>query len=143
MRLTILGVPQPKQSARFKSIKAGNKTFIKAYKDDKVEINERNIRYDVKSQLPNGFKPFDTALAVKVLFVFPPLKTFSTKTLEEMEAGKRIYKTTKPDLTDNLMKGLFDAMEGVVYINDSRVCKISSAKLYGKVPRIEIEITEI
>lgn len=143
MKLTILGIPQPKQSARFKSIRAGNKTFVKAYKNEKVEINERNIKYDVKSQLPKGFKPFDSALSVKVLFVFPPLKTFSAKTLEEMEAGKTIYKTTKPDLTDNLMKGLFDAMEGIVYINDSRVCKISSAKIYGKVPRIIVEINEI
>lgn len=143
MKFTILGTPKPKQSARFRAVKMGNKTFIKSYQKEEVEQNERNIAFDVKSQLPAGFVPFNKAIRTTVLFVFPPLSSFSKKKLQEVEEGKIIYKDTKPDLTDNLMKGLFDAMQGIVFTDDSRICQVSSQKIYGLVPRIEIEIEEI
>jgi len=53
-----------------------------------------------------------------------------------------IYKTTKPDLVDNLMKGLFDAMKGVVFIDDALVCKTETEKIYGLVPCTIIDIYE-
>lgn len=141
--LKILGIPQPKQSARFKIQKFGNKQFAKAYQPDKVIQNERNIAFDVKSQLPKGFVPFTTALKVKVLFVFPPLKSWTKKTQQEFESGEKIYKISRPDLTDNLMKGTMDAMTGIVYTDDAVVAKVESEKIYGTVPRIEIEFEEL
>ncbi|AZA91172.1 Holliday junction resolvase [Chryseobacterium nakagawai] len=143
--LKILGIPQPKQSTRFKIQNFGSKQFAKAYQPDKVVQNERNIAFDVKSQLPNGFVPMTGAIHVKrLLYVFPPLSSFSKKKLKEIEEGKIFYKTTKPDLTDNLNKPLFDALQGIVYLNDSQVCKFSEVdKIYGTVPRIEIEFEEL
>lgn len=140
MKLTILGTPQPKQSARFKSIKMGAKTFMKSYQPEAVVQNERNIAFDVKSQLPLGFVPYDAAIGMKALFVFPPLKSWSKKKMAELTSGLIIFKESKPDLTDNLMKGLCDAMNGIVFIDDARVCEVQSRKIYGTVPRIEIEI---
>jgi Holliday junction resolvase RusA-like endonuclease len=58
--------------------------------------------------------------------------------------GGIIYKHTRPDLTDNLAKGLFDAMESVVFINDSLIVSLDDVKkYYGIQPRIEIELEEI
>lgn len=145
LKFKILGIPQPKQSARFKAQKFGKKTFMKSYQPDKVIENERNIAFDVKSQLPEGFVPFDSAIHVKrLLYVFPPQKNWSKKKLKELEEGKIIYKETKPDLTDNLNKGLFDAMNGIVFTDDSRICKMSDVeKIYGFVPRIEVEFEKL
>lgn len=142
MKFIILGTPQPKQSARFKSVKMGAKTFMKSYQPEAVVQNERNIAFDVKSQLPAGFKPFTEALKVTMLFVFPPLSSWTKKKHAEMEAGKCIYKTTKPDI-DNLQKSVCDAMQGIVYINDSQISDMRCTKIYGSVPMIEIEITEL
>jgi len=48
------------------------------------------------------------------------------------------YKTTKPDL-DNLEKMLWDAMEGIVFINDSLICeKHNVIKTYGDTPGYSI-----
>jgi len=141
--LKILGIPKPKQSARFASVRIGNKNFVRSYQKQAVKDNERNIQFDIKNQLPKGFVPYDCALEVDVTFVFPPPSTFSKKKLEQLKSGVKFYKTTKPDLTDNLMKGLFDAMEGIIYVNDSRVCKIQSEKIYGLIPMIEITFTQI
>lgn len=143
LRFSILGIPQPKQSARFRAVKMSEKTFVKSYQKKEVIENERNIKFDVKSQLPQGFVPFNSALSVKVLFVFPPLSSWSKKKMAEFDNGAIFYKDTKPDLTDNLMKGLFDAMNGLVYTDDSRIVKVFSSKIYGKVPRIDVEFKEL
>lgn len=140
IKFKILGVPQPKQSARFAIRKGRNGgSFMQKYQPKEVVQNERNIAFDVKSQLPEGFVPFDSALKVKVLFVFPPLKNFTKSKLNALTSGATIYKTTKPDLTDNLMKGTMDAMNGIVFTDDSIIAEVESKKIFGLVPRIEVE----
>ena len=144
MKLKILGVPQPKQSARFAVRKGKNGgSFLQKYQSKEVVQNERNIAYDVKSQLPEGFVPYNGALKVKALFDFPPLKSFTKAKMNTLSAGTTIYKTTKPDLTDNLMKGTMDALNGIVFTDDSVIAKVESEKIYGIVPRIELEFEEL
>lgn len=142
MKILIIGTPKPKQSARFRAItsKTTGKTFISSYQNKEVIDNEKNIALNVKSQLPIGFVPFDVAIAVKILYVFPILSNFTKRQKEIIDNCGIIYKDTKPDLTDNLNKGLFDACEGILYTNDSRICKVESTKIYGNKPRIELEI---
>jgi Holliday junction resolvase RusA-like endonuclease len=142
MKLTILGIPKPKQSARFRAVKNSKtgKTFVTSYQKKEVKDNEANIAFEIKSQLPLDFIPFDVAIGVKILYVFPLLTSFSKKQKESIANNEIIYKDTKPDLTDNLNKGLFDACEGILYTNDSRICKVESTKIYGIKPRIELEI---
>ncbi len=143
MKFKILGIPQSKQSARFRSMKMGNKTIVKSYQKKEVVENERNIAFDIKSQLPSDFVPFDGPVSVKVTYVFPPQSNWTKKKMAELQAGKVFYKTTKPDLTDNLNKGLFDAMNGIVFVDDSRICLNESRKIYGLVPRTEVELVLI
>lgn len=60
--------------------------------------------------------------------------------MKHLEEGFKIYKTTKPDI-DNLMKNLFDVCNGIVWIDDARIVEIEHIeKIYGKVPRIELEV---
>ena len=139
--LKILGTPQSKQSARFRIAKkkGSDKNFVMSYQKKSVKDTEKSIAYSVKSQLPKGFVPFDEPISVEVLFVFPPLKSWSKKQLKELEDGAIIYKETKPDLPDNLMKGLFDAMNKIVYTDDAKVCVVKETKkIFGFVPRTEI-----
>lgn len=139
MKITILGIPKPKQSARFRSVQSKGKVFITSYQKKEVKDNEKKIAYQVKSQLPNGFLPYSVPIKMKVLFIFPPLSSWNKKTKELFNQDKIIYKATKPDLTDNLMKGLCDAMNGIVFTDDAIVCEVHSKKIYGVVPRIEVE----
>ena len=140
MRIIIYGDPKAKQSAKFAKIGK----FINSYQPKSVVQNEKNIRAQVLEQLPEDFRPFtENVIVTKLHFVFSPLKGFSKKKLKLIEDGALIYKNTKPDLTDNLSKSLFDAMEGVVYDNDSRIVAMDNLKkYYGFRPRIELEILE-
>lgn len=139
----ILGIPSPKQSARFYAKNFGGKTMIKSYQKKEVVEKERNIAFEVRSQLPEGFIPYDCPLSIEVLFVFPPLSSMNKATKSAIENGEIIYKPTKPDLQDNLMKGLSDAMNGVVFVDDSRICKVESQKIYGLIPRTEVIIKKL
>lgn len=144
MKIIILGTPQPKQSARFKSMKAkGGKTYVMSYQKKSVVDNAENIGHTALSQLPAGFKPYESAIGVKVLFVFPPLTSWSKTQKAIFESGLvTIYKSTRPD-SDNLEKCLWDGLNGIVFKDDSLVCKKEVAKIYGKEPRTEIEFYKL
>jgi Holliday junction resolvase RusA-like endonuclease len=67
----------------------------------------------------------------------------STKKIQaQIQLGKKMYKTTKPDL-DNLEKMLYDTMQNRVYINDSQICSRFSEKIYGNVPGVNISLKHI
>lgn len=101
------------------------------------------IRLAATQQLPQDFKIFTGAVELIVCFKFPPLKSFSKKKLQDIEIGGTFYKTTKPDLNDNLMKGLCDALTGVVWNDDNQICIVNSRKVYGKQGNISIIVREI
>ena len=143
LQFTILGTPQPKQSARFRVQKFGNKSFVKPYQKKEVVDNERNFAFDAKSQLPEDFKPFIGPISVKAIFIFPPLKSFTKSKLNILASGGVIFKDTKPDLQDNLMKGVIDSLEGIVFNNDSQIVEVKSRKIYGTVPRVELVFEEL
>ena len=130
MELKISGTPIPKQSTRWGRDKKGKP---RAYTDPKIKAAQKRIYWEIKSQLPRGFKLLDGPLGAKVTFVFPYPKS----------KKKTFWKITKPDLTDNLWKMPFDVMEGLVYVNDSRVCLKEGKKIYGDIPATYIEIYEI
>lgn len=146
LTLKIPGIPQPKQSARFRIAKSSmGKNFIMSYQNKEVKENESNIRMSVINQLPMDFKPFTEGVAIRKLhFIFPPLKSFSKKLAERINQGELIQKTTKPDLSDNLSKGVMDSMEGIVYMNDSQICEMDNVrKFYGNEPCIIVEIEHL
>lgn len=81
-------------------------------------------------------KPLDAAIGVTVWFYMPIPKSLSGK----VDPGQ--YHTKKPDI-DNLIKGLFDAANGILWIDDNRVVDMTVFKVYGNKPGIDIEIEEI
>ena len=55
-----------------------------------------------------------------------------------------VWKITNPDIQDNLNKMVFDAMEKIVYTDDSRVVWLQDfKKYYGLTPQIIIELEEL
>lgn len=142
-RITLIfpGVPKPKQSTRFTREpfmdKKGNKHY--SYQDPDVKARENTIAWTAVQQLPKGFIPWDCpVMVIKALYVFPIPASMCKKDKARIHAGEVVYKTSKPDLSDNLNKPIFDALQGILFINDSRVCHIKDAmKIYGTNPRAE------
>ncbi len=136
------GEPGSKQSMRMGRTKTGQ---VIAFQDKKVKERETSIRLDTISQLydqriePMPFMSW--ARVTKLHFVFSPRKSTKKQELQKIMNGELLPKTTKPDLTDNLKKGLFDALQGVLYANDSIIFEeAQTGKYYGRVPGIFLTI---
>lgn len=139
MKFEILGIPFSKQSARFHQ----SKGKLVSYQSKKIIVKENAIKISVTNQLPPGFIPFDCPLSLKCEYIFPIPSNFSKKKRKQLQEGKRFWKATRPDIDSNLNKGLVDALEGILFVNDSRIVKMEAEKYYGETPKMIIEILPI
>lgn len=137
LTLEIEGTPMPKQSVR--SFIRGGK--IAHYQKTEVVKHFKNVEVSVKSQLPKDFTILDGNIIISVDFIFEPPSSWSKKKMKELEEGAYIPKTTRPDLTDNLKKGLCDALTGIVWTEDSRIStELLNRKYYGLKAKTIIKI---
>ena len=147
IKLIIPGGPLAKQSARFYS--RGGRMF--SYQPKAIVDNKAKIALYAKKQLPKGFKTIISPIrVVRLYFMFKPLSSHSKAVLGQIRewdecpmADMFVYKTTKPDI-DNLIKGTADALEGIVFKNDSQICQyLDVRKGYSYEPRTELWLEEI
>ena len=143
IKIFIPGIPKPKQSVRSRIVAPKNgKPFVTHYQSQEVKKQERAIAAIVSEQLPENFICHDGPIEVVSLkFAFPITSSLRAAEKKMIAAGIDLPKITKPDLTDNLSKGLFDAMEGIVYTNDSKVFKVTnSTKVLSSRPGIYLRM---
>ncbi len=137
------GKPFCKQSARFRAMKFGEKTIVKAYQPQEIVAEESSIREQIFRQLPDGFKMFQKSVVIdEVKFVFSAPQALMKQKNKELIEKELLPKVSKPDLTDNLMKGLIDAMQHLVFRDDAIIHKVSNLeKVYGMTPYTYIKMT--
>lgn len=122
--------PMPHQSMRF--TRQG-----RSYKPKKITDYQDYVRRLVTDQLPKDFTMIEagTPIVIKELtyeYVYP------TSWSKKRKQGKQ-YKTTKPDLQDNLNKAFLDALEGLVYEQDQNIVSIEKLqKLWSDKDRITL-----
>ena len=75
-------------------------------------------------------------LVIAMIFTMPIPQSYSNKKKKELEGKPH---TKKPDL-DNLVKAVLDALNGVAFEDDSRICSISAVKLYGTEPCVFVKM---
>lgn len=94
--------------------------------------------------------PLVNAVVIPSITFYMPIPKDGRVTIKN-DIGKRISKkvkpgdmhTSKPDV-DNLVKGIFDCFNGVVWRDDGQVCDIGRIKkVYGDQPGVEIEVSEV
>jgi Holliday junction resolvase RusA-like endonuclease len=97
-------------------------------------LNYKSIIYsEVLSQLNGVYAPMDEAIGISIVFHMPIPASWSKK--KKVEAvGK--FCTTKPDV-DNLLKGLLDALNGLLWVDDNRIVAVDVRKEYAEIPGID------
>ncbi len=125
-RLTVSGEPVPKARARVVRNKATGR--VMSFTPDKTAAWENRVAAAALDAPPPEL--LDGPLAAELTFYFTKPQTVPRK---------RQFPTTKPDL-DNCAKAIFDALEGILYVNDSRFVDKVLHKRYGQPPRVEILI---
>jgi Holliday junction resolvase RusA-like endonuclease len=117
------GPPHGKGRPRF--VRATGRT----YTPDATKEAEGFIRHQA-AQAMTGQEVLRGAVQAWVeVEIEPPQKT-SKKMRKSMMDGE-VFPTKKPDM-DNVIKAIFDACNGVVYLDDKQVVKLSMMKRYGE-----------
>lgn len=124
--------PVPKGRPRFSQVFYKGKEITKTHPHPKSFRFEKMVEKELLYNHPRP-QPLDGTLAATVdFYIQRPATT----------PKKRKYPNVKPDL-DNLAKSFFDAAEGILYKNDSRIVVKNLRKLYsdGREPGIEYHIS--
>jgi Holliday junction resolvase RusA-like endonuclease len=119
--------PIAKQSVRVQMRrKASGAYYPHFHKDGKVAAFEQEIKWLTKVQLPKGWKKIEGPIVVeKLIYKFKGIP------------GEPMV--SKPDLTDNLNKAFFDALQNMVYKDDCQIYRIKEMeKRYSNDPGIEV-----
>lgn len=85
-----------------------------------------------------GSEPLDFPVEMVAYFIFEPPASWSNRK-REAAIGRELAYTAKPDL-DNLGKSVMDAMNGIVFKDDSQVYHLAVCKAYGSTPKTLIRI---
>ena len=131
---TVYGEPVAQGRPRFTTV-AGH---AMAYDPKESRDYKQCVRLAALEVRPE--KPLEGALSLAVTVYKSMPKSMSKKKAAQAIAGD-LRPTTRPDL-DNLIKGIKDAIKGIIWKDDSQVVNIYAAKWYGEVPRVEISVRE-
>jgi Holliday junction resolvase RusA-like endonuclease len=128
---TIPGIPVAKGRPRF-STQGG---FVRAYTPEKTRDFEAMAREYGRAAMGPLTPCMSSVQATFVVFV--PVPKSWTKAKRNAALAGGVHPTCKPDL-DNFAKALTDALNGVVYDDDSQICDVVMSKRYADEPRIVV-----
>lgn len=133
--ITIPGVPVAK--GRPKAVRMG-KTGIRMYTPAKTADYEASCRTAAMVAM-QGKAPLAGALFVSFVLHMPIPASLSLKKQVALN-GKPHVK--KPDAS-NVVKAVEDALNGVVWHDDSQIAHLSVQKVYSLEPRVEVRVSEV
>jgi Holliday junction resolvase len=129
----IPGTPVGKGRPKF----ARRGSYVTTYTPEKTAIYENLVK--VKAQEAMIGRPvIEGAVSVVVALYVTPPASWSQKKQRAALAGE-IYPTSKPDV-DNVIKGIFDACNEIVWRDDKQACDVRVVKRYDQTARAAVEV---
>ncbi len=146
LRFTVLGRPQPAGSKRALPVRQGGVATgqiavidanprVKSWQQEvRVAARQEAVEQDVDALL-------DGPLGLRVRFhrARPKSHYRTGGNAHLLRDGVPAYPASRPDTT-KLLRGLEDAMTGVVYADDAQVVVQDARKLYGTPERVDVEV---
>lgn len=135
MFLVVEGGPVPQGRPRFASVKG---KFIHAYDPKKSVVYKQLIQWHIRMFLQKypDFVPLQENIVMD-LKIFRKIPASFSKRKQDMANAGLLLPNTKPD-TDNYVKTVQDAANGLVFKDDSAIVKLTAMKFYSDTPRIEV-----
>ena len=97
--------------------------------------------YGRKYMSDHGLQISDKAMSVNVIVYDAVPKSWSKVNRRDALAGK-IRPTKTPD-GDNIVKAIFDGLEGVVYVNDKQIVQFYFNRVYAESDTIQLSFKEL
>lgn len=113
--------------------------FVSTYTPTKTRDYESIIKDAAKQAMGNS-APLETPVTVAIYITVPIPTSYSKKRTEAcLKGSERPIK--KPDI-DNIAKCFLDAMNEIVYLDDTQVLTLHVTKVYGTVGMVEVMVKE-
>ena len=90
---------------------------------------KKEMLKQAQSQHPHH-KPFSTPLSASIIFSMARPSSHFRSNGQIKNRFKDAVPIKRPDL-DNLVKGILDAMNGFIYLDDKQIVTITASKIYG------------
>jgi len=129
IEFTVLG--NPTALKRHRTFRRGN--FTGQY--DPSKADKRAFAAVAQSNAPE--QPIDCPLSMCLGLYFERPKSHYNK--KGLKPTSPKFHTSRPD-ADNILKFVCDALDGIYFKDDSRVCNVVIYKLYDEKPRTEVTI---
>jgi Holliday junction resolvase RusA-like endonuclease len=129
------GIPHGKGRPRFR--RTGN--FVSTYTDAKTKTYESLVKEAAKKAMGSS-EPLETPISFYCYIRLPIPKSYSKKRIEACLSGSE-PPTKKPDW-DNVAKSVADAMNGVIYLDDSQIVQATITKKYDAVAGVDVMVME-
>jgi Holliday junction resolvase RusA-like endonuclease len=127
--------PVGKQRARY--AKRGN--FVQTYTPDKTRNYETLIK-EAAIEAMGSSEPLETPVTLYLYIRAPIPKSLPKKRIEACLNG--LEKPIKKPDASNVLKSVEDAMNGVVYKDDSQIVNIHVSKVYSSVSGVDVCVKE-
>jgi Holliday junction resolvase RusA-like endonuclease len=132
----VAGDPKGKGRPRFSRFGK----FTKVYTDQQTLDYETAIGFSAAHAMGSS-QPIETPVAVFLYIRLPIPQSYSKKRSEACLNGSE-HPTKKPDI-DNVAKAYLDAMNGIVYKDDTQVIQLHVNKVYALESGVDVMIKEI
>jgi Holliday junction resolvase RusA-like endonuclease len=136
LQFTIPGVPVAKGRPRVTTVGG----FARAYTPKKTRDYEDMARLHAKvamGALVPSARPIEVLMELRM-----PIPVSWSKKKQVAAAAGTVRATNKPD-ADNVLKGVKDACNGVIWNDDSQVVVLTVRKLYAAVPCVVVAVREL
>jgi len=134
IRFTLAGAAVGKQRVRF--VRATGRAFT-----PEKTVNYEGRLAHAAQQAMAGRPPLEGPVAVEAnIYVAVPAS--KSKKWKAAALAGEIRPTTKPDI-DNVIKSAADGLNLIVWIDDSQIVQLQTAKFYSEAPRLEIAVRRL
>jgi len=127
----------PIGKGRPKFARRGN--YVAAYTPTKTRDYEDQIR-EAAIRAMGASEPLENPV-IAYLYITVPIPASYPKKRRQACLLNEERPMKKPDI-DNIVKAFLDAMNGVIYADDSQVCSLQATKVYGTVGMVNVLIKE-
>lgn len=129
----VIGKPAAQKQTRFRRVGEKTLTYDPSSKDKQM------IQWQIKPLAPPV--PLECPVELTIAF-FVPIPKSTGKAMREQMINRVILPEHKPDI-DNLAYLVTNALKGIVYDDDKRVCAQHIYKFYGDDPKTVIRVRPI
>jgi Holliday junction resolvase RusA-like endonuclease len=129
----IQGTPVGKGRPKFSS----QGPFVRAYTPEKTANYENLVKVKAE-QAMDGRQMIEGPVEVSIRLIVTPPASWSKKKKRDAMEGV-IFPTSKPDI-DNVLKGIMDACNEIVFKDDKQAVNVRVVKRYGEVASAAVEV---